>query len=270
MFAVAGTLLPNLAAAQMPVRSCESLSTLTLPHTSVTMAAVVAKAGFSRGQIGASTLEQAFTNPVAMCRVAATLRPSTDSDIKIEVWLPLTGWNGKFQGLGNGGQWGLINYPSMSEAIGQGYATASTDTGHEGSTASFAFRHPEKLVDYSYRSHHEMTIAAKAIVDAFYGTGPRLSIFSGCSAGGRQAISEASRYPSDYDAIVAGSSAVYKMQIDAARVALNVFVNRSADSVGRSIQLYMAPGMNGWCCGSHASRVPLSARGDVPRQRQHR
>ena len=105
----------------------------------------------------------------SFCRVTATLTPSTDSDIKIEVWLPASGWNGKFQAVGNGGWNGSIPYAALANAVLAGYATAGTDTGHVGNSASFAFGHPEKVIDFGYRAVHEMTVKAKSIIDAFYG-----------------------------------------------------------------------------------------------------
>ena len=98
------------------------------------------------------------------CRVAATLTPSSDSDIKVEVWLPASGWNGKFQAVGNGGWAGVISYSALADAIRAGYATASTDTGHVGGGGTFALGHPEKLIDFAWRSEHEMTVKAKAII----------------------------------------------------------------------------------------------------------
>ena len=108
--------------------------------------------------------------------------------------MPLANWNGKFQGVGNGGLAGSITYTArsggiergMAEALKRGYATASTDTGHAGNTAAPFLGHPEKLVDFAYRAVHEMTIAAKAIINAFYDTDPKLSYWNGCSLGGRQ------------------------------------------------------------------------------------
>jgi feruloyl esterase len=146
-------------------------------------------------------------NMPAFCRVAATLAPSKDSDIKIEVWLPASGWNGKFQAVGNGGWNGNIVYPSLARALGHGYATASTDTGHSGPSGSFALDHPEKLVDFGYRAVHEMTVKAKALIAAYYGGGPKLSYWNGCSSGGKQGLKEAQRYPADYDGIIAGAPA---------------------------------------------------------------
>ena len=128
--------------------------------------------------------------------------------MKIEVWLPgASGWNGKFQAVGNGGWTGSIAYSAMVEALGRGYATSSTDTGHVGGSASFALGHPEKVVDFGYRSVHEMSAAAKRVVAAYYGDAPRLSYWNGCSAGGRQGLKEAQRYPADFDGIVAGAPA---------------------------------------------------------------
>jgi feruloyl esterase len=135
------------------------------------------------------------------------LKPTDDSDIKVEVWLPVTGWNGKFQAVGNGGWAGTISYPAMAEALRRGYATTSTDTGHTGGSGSFALGHPEKFVDFAYRSEHEMTVKAKAVIAAFYGKGPAYSYWNGCSTGGRQGLAEAQRFPNDFDGIIAGASA---------------------------------------------------------------
>jgi feruloyl esterase len=133
------------------------------------------------------------------------LKPTSDSDIKIEVWLPASGWNGKYQGVGNPGWAGTINYPELAQALRTGFAASSTDTGHASGGGSFALGHPEKLIDFGYRSEHEMTVKAKAIIAAFYGNAPRHSYFVGCSSGGRQALMEAQRFPNDYDGIVAGA-----------------------------------------------------------------
>src|SRR5205807_2646929 len=138
-----------------------------------------------------------------------TLKPSGDSDIKIEVWLPASGWNGKFEAVGNGGWAGIIALPAMAAAVQRGYATAGTDTGHEGGTAVFALGHPEKLADFGYRAVHEMTVKAKSIVTAYYGDAPKLSYWNGCSSGGREGLKEAQKFPADFDGIVAGAPANY-------------------------------------------------------------
>ena len=181
--------------------SCEKLTSLTLRSTTITMAQSVAAGDFSPPSGGALKGLPAF------CRVAATLAPSQDSEIKIEVWLPASSWNGKFQAIGNGGWSGAIGYPALAKALAQGYATASTDTGHSGGSGSFALGHPEKLIDFAYRAVHEMTVKSKAIVAAYYGDGPKLSYWNGCSSGGKQGLKEAQRFPADFDGIIAGAPA---------------------------------------------------------------
>jgi feruloyl esterase len=123
----------------------------------------------------------------------------------VEVWLPVSGWNGKYQAVGNGAWQGSIGYAAMAAALRRGYATSSTDTGHVGGSASFGMGHPEKVIDFAYRSEHEMAVAAKAVINAFYGNAPKLSYWTGCSAGGRQAMKEAQMFPGDFDGIIAGS-----------------------------------------------------------------
>jgi feruloyl esterase len=196
-----------LIAAPAAGATCESLSTFSEPRVAVTLAQTVGAGQFSPPNGRAGRGGSAFARLPAFCRVAATLTPSGDSDIKIEVWLPASGWNGKLQAVGNGGWAGNISYPAMATALGAGYATVSTDTGHAGGNANFMVGHPEKLKDFEERAVHEMTVTAKAIVTAFYDSAPKRAYFNGCSTGGRQALTEAQRYPLDFDAIVAGAPA---------------------------------------------------------------
>ena len=201
--------------------SCESLASMTLPNMTITLARDVQAGAFAPPALAGATAPQAagqeFRELPAFCRVAATLKPSDDSDIKIEVWMPASGWNGKFQAVGNGGWAGVISYPAMAAALRRGYATASTDTGHSGTAfdGSFAFNHPEKLVDFAYRAVHEMTVQAKALVDKHYGGAPQLSYWNGCSTGGRQGLKEAQEFPADYDGIIAGAPANYMTHLSA-------------------------------------------------------
>jgi feruloyl esterase len=185
-----------------PAVSCARLASLSLPNTTITATEVL---GAGSGRQGRG----AYEDLPSFCRVAATLAPSSDSDIKVEVWLPLTTWNGKLQGVGNGGWSGSINTGALVAAVRRGYAAASTDTGHQGGSGQFALGHPEKLIDFGYRAVHEMTVQAKAIVAAFYGQGARLSYWVGCSSGGKQGLKEAQKFPADYDGIVAGAPANY-------------------------------------------------------------
>ncbi|MEZ5401348.1 MAG: tannase/feruloyl esterase family alpha/beta hydrolase [Bryobacteraceae bacterium] len=142
------------------------------------------------------------------CRLSITLRPTADSEIASEVWLPpAAAWNGKFLMEGGGGFVGNVNTGGMANAVREGYATASTDTGHTGRSGSFALGHPEKVTDFAYRAVHETAVKAKALMAAYYGRAPRLSYWEGCSTGGRQGLMSAQRYPEDFDGIVAGAPA---------------------------------------------------------------
>lgn len=187
--------------------SCDSMKALTLKDTTITMAQVVPAGQFSLPSGEAPRGPNPYKELPDFCRVAASIKPTSDSDIKIEVWLPANGWNGKFQGVGNGGWAGVISYSALAEAVRGGYASASTDTGHEGGRGIFAMDHPEKLIDFGWRSQHEMTVKAKAIIQAFYGNQPKLSYWNGCSTGGRQGLKEAQMFPDDYDGIIAGAPA---------------------------------------------------------------
>lgn len=188
--------------------SCESLAALSLPNVRITSATSVAAGAFTpAGGAGRGGQVRQFSTLPAFCRVTATLTPSSDSDIKVEVWMPESGWNGKLQSVGNGGWGGTISYGPLATAVAAGYASASTDTGHASAGGEFAFGHPEKLIDYAYRSVHEMTVMTKASIAAYYGNGPRLSYWNSCSSGGKQALKEAQRFPTDYDGIIAGAPA---------------------------------------------------------------
>jgi feruloyl esterase len=190
---------PALAQTQ---QICEGLRSLPLADTVVTTATVVTG---SFTPPGSANPNATLGNLPSFCRVAATLKPTPDSEIATEIWLPMTGWNRRLQSVGNGAWAGVIPYTAMAAAVTGGYATAGTDTGHVGNTARFVPGHPERLVDYGYRAVHEMSVTAKAIIRAFYGDAPRYSYWNGCSTGGRQGLMEAQRYPADYDGIIAGA-----------------------------------------------------------------
>jgi feruloyl esterase len=201
--AAADTPLP--APATRPIAgaaACASLAALAVPNATITLAEAVAAGAFaSSDQRDAA----AFRALPAFCRVAATLTPTADSDIHIEVWMPSSGWNGKLQAVGNGAFSGAIAYRAMATALARGYAAASTDTGHSGGSARFALGHPEKVIDFGWRAVHEMTVAAKTIIAGHYDAAPTRSYWNGCSAGGRQAMKEAQRFPADFDGIIAGA-----------------------------------------------------------------
>lgn len=192
-----------LFAAPVLAGDCAGLAKLNLPATTITVAEEVTAGSFQpQGAQGLKDLP-------AFCRAAGIIKPSSDSEIRFETWMPAKGWNSKFQGVGNGGFAGSISYAGLADAVRHGYAAASTDTGHQGggTDAGWAIGHPEKLIDFGHRAIHEMTVRGKAITEAFYGSKPKRSYFSSCSNGGRQALMEAQRYPEDYDGIIAGAPA---------------------------------------------------------------
>ena len=210
--ALGGLVLCGLAAMGQAARGgvgagagrCEGLAGVKLEGAEVTSAAVV-RAGT---EVEGVKLEgKARSGLKTFCRVRVTDRPSGDSEIKTEVWLPVRGWNGRFRGMGNGGFAGVIAYNDMAAAVSQGYATAGTDTGHVGGDGGFALGHPEKVKDFGWRGVHDMTVEAKALAGAFYGKGPEHSYFTACSDGGREALMEAERFPGDYEGILAGAPA---------------------------------------------------------------
>ncbi len=194
-----------LAASAFPAHAadCPALARLALPETTITSAEAIT----------AGTVTLPYGDPLdklpAFCRVTGVLRPSADSHIRFEVWLPEAGWNHKFIGTGNGGFAGSIYYTQMAGNLRRGYATGGTDTGHqaEAQDASWAYHHPEKVTDFGYRGLHLTTDRAKAIVQSYYGTAAGKAYFDGCSDGGREALMEAQRFPEDYDGILAGAPA---------------------------------------------------------------
>jgi len=184
---------------------CEQLAKMKLPHGEITLAETVPAGAFEppAGPPTPGGPPADYSRLPAFCRVAGTLKPSADSHIRFEVWMPTASWNGKFVGVGNGVWAGSITHFAMIEPLSMGYATAATDDGHQGNPldGSFVAGHPEKLVDFGHRAVHEMTMAAKTAITTFYGKNTARALFVSCSTGGRQGLMEAFRYPRDYDGI---------------------------------------------------------------------
>ena len=190
--------------------NCESLAATAIPHTTITVAASI-PAGTFAPPTGAP-----IAGLPAFCRVVGVIKPTSDSNIGFELWMPSAGWNGKYQQVGNATFGGSFFYaaggglPGIADGVKRGYATAGTDNGHasnDANDATWALGHPERVIDFGYRAVHETAEKAKMIVDAFYGVHPTHSYFNGCSSGGREALMEAQRFPDDFDGIVAGSPA---------------------------------------------------------------
>jgi hypothetical protein len=218
VFAVAVVLFlaGNASAQNTPSapQSCEKLSQLVVSRAKIVSAQTVEAGTFAPPAAMSPWLAGSpdlYKSLGAFCRVVVEAKPSADSSIKIEVWMPAEGWNGRFRGQGNGGFAGEIDYRRLGLAVQQNYATAATDTGHSagGTDARWALSHPEKVIDFGYRAIHEMTQIAKTVINAFYARNAQHSYFDNCSNGGRQALMEAQRFPEDYDGIIAGAPANY-------------------------------------------------------------
>ena len=196
-----------LATGPAMAATCASLASLNIAHTTIVSVQTVAAGEFvpPAGSQGRGAPPD-YSDLPEFCRVTASSKPSNDSDINIEMWLPMaSNWNGSFAAYGNGGWTGSIRHGSLADGVRRGYATGMTDTGHQGGSASFAMGHPEKLVDFGHRSIHELAVTGKALTRAFYASEPRHSYWNGCSAGGRQGLKAAQVYPQDFDGIVAGA-----------------------------------------------------------------
>jgi tannase/feruloyl esterase len=242
-----------LLAGALATTPCEGLRSLSMPQATIVTAEVVpagpfgqpgdgrgaplapAARGASPPGRGGAPGGRGPTLPSlpAHCKVTVVLKPTADSNINVELWLPAENWNGKFLAVGNGGFAGLIQgYGDMQTALRLGYATAATDTGHsaeDGPNGMFALGHPDKIVDFADRAVHEMTVKSKDVINAFYGQAARYSYFKGCSTGGRQAVMAAQRHPLDFDGIIAGALANRHIHMHTAGFARTVNMARKPD-----------------------------------------
>lgn len=195
------SVLLTLFCTRLIAGDCSAMRTAKLKNATVESADRVAAGSFTPPG------SPAINNLPAFCRVAITAKPSKDSDIRIELWLPEQTWNGRFEGTGNGGFAGKISYGALAGGVKQGYAVANTDMGMAAPDVTAFVDRPERWRDWGYRATHEMTVTAKELVRAYYNGAPKRSYFTGCSTGGQQALSEAQRFPDDYDGIVSGAPA---------------------------------------------------------------
>jgi feruloyl esterase len=203
--------------AGVPSSGCDGLQALSTPQVTVTAAEIVPAGIFvAPGPTAGRATAASPTAPPPEaipehCRVKLTLKPTADSNIYSELWMPTGSWNGKLLVVGNGGFAGSIQgYGDMQVALRLGYATAATDTGHnagDGPNGMFALGHPEKIVDFAYRALHVTTVESKRLIQDFYRRAAQYSYYKGCSTGGRQGIMAATRFPEDYDGIIAGALA---------------------------------------------------------------
>jgi len=195
----------TLWSAQASAETCETLTQLKLPGAKVLTAEAIAAGAFTPPNFPRAV-------PTAFCRVTGLITPTSDSAIRFELWLPASGWTGRYESVGNGGFAGGIRYDELFGPLAGGSAVASTDDGHNApavgpGSATWALGHPEKIVDYGWRAVHLTAVTSKAITAAFYGRPPKHAYFSGCSKGGQEAFMEAQRFPDDFDGIIGGAAA---------------------------------------------------------------
>jgi feruloyl esterase len=247
MIVLTVVLAPAVALAQgapRPPAQCERLATLSLANATITVAQVVSAgafvvpgtapregggssalagtigpvpdvpgrvtantAGLGLGYNGGKGIPPFDTLP-AFCRVAATLKPSPSSDVRMEMWMPIAGWNGNFRGTSPNGLGGVLNYNAMGVGLTDGFAIASMDTGHQGGDTAW-MRDQEKLTDFAGRAMHETTNVGKALTAAYYGTAPKYSYMIECGGGSAAALHEVQKYPADYNGIVVGGHAAH-------------------------------------------------------------
>lgn len=205
-----------ICAVAASAQKCSTLTSLKLEHIEITSAEDVPPGRFQAQAQPGSHHVIPPAQVKAFCRVVGVSRPVPDSVIGFEVWLPRPeAWNKRLEGVGNGAYAGRISYGALENALNEGYAAASTDTGHHGSELSFAVGHPEAISDWGERSTHETAQVARKVIRAYYGVGPEHAYFNGCSTGGMQALSEAQRYPEDYDGILAGDAGNNRVHLNA-------------------------------------------------------
>jgi len=221
---------------------CTNLQSLQLRDTMITSATDNTSGVFV---VPGSNPPNTISGLPAFCRVTASLIPTSDSNIKIEVWLPESGWNGRFLGTGGGGFQGTISYNSLAGGIRAGFAATNSDlgTGSSGCNSLYCgsngittplataygnpgvpstglFGHPERIKDFGYRAIHLMTLRGKEFANAFYGQSAHKAYFAGCSTGGQNALMEAQRFPGDYDGILAGAPAFNRTHLHMAGLSI--------------------------------------------------
>jgi feruloyl esterase len=183
---------------------CAALKALVIPHVEILVAAPVE--GIFHEDFVADRAGRTYQGLKPFCRVRGVSRPVAGSEIGFDVWLPAPeAWSHRLHMIGNGAYVSNISYKQMIARLDDGDVAVATDTGHQGSSLKFGWHHPERIADFGYRAVHESVVAAKAITAAYYSSPARWSYFSGCSTGGYQGLSEAQRYPDDFNGIIAGA-----------------------------------------------------------------
>jgi hypothetical protein len=213
-----------------PVDACALLADVKLAQVEVESATTVPAGVQVPGAMTGGLNSAPVSGLPSFCRVIGHIHAEPGSDIVFEVWMPSQNWDGRLNSAGNGGFAGPLSYMELAAAVRAGQVGTSTNTGHSGNgmQSDWAKGHPERVRDYGWRAIHLTAVTAKKLVGSFYGRGPDHSYFMSCSNGGRQALMEASRFPEDYDGILAGAPAAF-------------FSDLAMSMIG-TVQAQMAPG----------------------------
>jgi len=210
------------SSASDPPVTCEEIAKIQVPNAIIKATTVVLAGAQQFVQSPGYPTPQNVTLPAEICRVQGTAKPTSDSRINFELWVPARGWNQKIMVFGNRTYSGLMNSPpeaptvmaSMASQIARGYATLVGDSGHDTDDMMFVVGHPEKMADWGFRSINAITKAAKYILTASKGTAPKYSYYQGCSTGGHQGLAEAQRYPEDFDGILVGAPCNNRLRLN--------------------------------------------------------
>ena len=226
--------------------SCESLVSARLPDLTITSARTIAPGKYvlppeppREAHMDAQPMASFdYASLPRFCQVTAEIRTSSTSKDQVEVWMPTDTWNGKmlvhtFRYFG-----GLMEPPMLADPVKRGYATVTTDLGSgRNQSAKYMFGNPELVKDWAYRGWHEATVKAKAIMNAFYGNGPRLSYIDSCGGAVRPAMKEMQMFPEDYDAVATSfhTSGASRLGFGEARAML--FAGDQAGNLGDKVTM---------------------------------
>ncbi|HEY6494288.1 MAG TPA: tannase/feruloyl esterase family alpha/beta hydrolase [Trebonia sp.] len=246
--AVAGLVLLGFqlaapAGASAAAAATQQAATATKPAAAVTpvvSCAELAKESFGKAVPGAPTTitsaKLITSTGSSYCDVQGSQPPQLQFDLR----LPVSTWTGRYVQEGCGGYCGAVTPGAPAAATdcpavtGNELALATDNEGHNGAIFSATFgSDPAERISYAYTSEHNLDLAAKAIISAYYGHAPSDSYFDGCSDGGREALVEAERYPHDFNGILAGSPEIYATELNGEVQAWNILANM--DSSGHEI-----------------------------------
>jgi Tannase and feruloyl esterase len=230
-------LLPIVAGAQ---ENCKDLRSFTFPNTTITDVASMPGGAY----VAQDAWHLAFNDLPPWCQVTAKIRPTPDSDINVQVWLPIQRYNSRYLGAGNGGYGGSHFQSELAQGVANGFATSTTDMGtspSDGVNADNLVGHREKWSDFGWRATHVTAQFSKALIDAFYGSPAKHSYFAGCSTGGQQALMEAERFPDDYDGILAGAPAFNRTRLHTVLLAQYSASHKAELADGKASALAPAP-----------------------------